>query len=161
MPSPLEEYGLNEARDEENNIIISDLTLRYILPTQLNSMTYRYKVMCGCDWYISSKSMHYYLLTWHNCRLKHLKDRSHNAQNRRYGEYQVVLLKPIRIKYNLMVVIFKILLQTCIWKQYVPVPLNIMGYCTGNVCYVVVISYQVLSYPVRRHTNIQHTCVQQ
>ena len=35
--------------------------------------------MCGCDCCISSKSMHSYLLTWSNSRLRHLKDRSHNA----------------------------------------------------------------------------------
>ena len=35
MVSPTEEGGLEEARDEDNNIIISDSTLQNILPTQL------------------------------------------------------------------------------------------------------------------------------
>ena len=41
--------------------------------------------MCGCECCISAKIMHSYLITCHN-RLKHLKDKSHNAQNRRSGE---------------------------------------------------------------------------
>ena len=49
-------------------------------------MTLRYKVMCGCECCISSKSMHSYLLTWRDHRLKQLKDKNHNAQNRRSGE---------------------------------------------------------------------------
>ena len=60
-----------------------------------------------------------------------------------------------------MVVIFIIPLQTWPWQQYVPVPQNTMGHRTGNVCYVVVISAQVLSYPYRRQINIQQTCIQQ
>ena len=47
--------------------------------------------MCGCECFISSKSIHSYLLVWNGHRLKHLKYRSHNAQNRRSGE------TPIRI----------------------------------------------------------------
>ena len=30
--------------------------------------------------------MHFSLLMWHYCHLKHLKDRIHNAKNRRSGE---------------------------------------------------------------------------
>ena len=42
--------------------------------------------MCGCECCISAKIMHSSLLTWSNRCLKHLKDRSPNAQNRRSGE---------------------------------------------------------------------------
>ena len=52
MVSPTEEGGIKEARYSGNNIIISDSTLHKILPPQLNSMNYRYKVMCGCEYYI-------------------------------------------------------------------------------------------------------------
>ena len=75
-------------------------------------------------------------------------------------KYQVIYLKPIRILYNLMVEIFTIPLQTWILQQCVPVTLNIMGYRTGNMCYVVVISAQVFSYPVRSQIKTQQTCVQ-
>ena len=42
--------------------------------------------MCGCECCIFSKSIHFPLLTWKDFRLKHLKDRSQNSQNRRSGE---------------------------------------------------------------------------
>ena len=74
---------------------------------------------------------------------------------------QVLYLKPIRMLYNLMFDIFKIPLRTLPRKQFVPVPLNIMGYCTGIGCHVVVITTQVLSYPVKRQIRTQQTRVQQ
>ena len=40
--------GLKDARDEDGKIIISDSTLRSLLPPQLKHMSARYKVMCGC-----------------------------------------------------------------------------------------------------------------
>ena len=77
-----EEGRINESRDADNNIIISDSTLRNILPSQLKKMTSRYKVMCGCECFISSKSMHSSLLTRRDCCLKHLKDRIHHTQKK-------------------------------------------------------------------------------
>ena len=86
MMSPPEEGGIKEARDADTNITISDSTLRKILPPQLKTVIYRYKVMCCCECCIYVKSMHSYPLTWRNFHLKHLKDRSHNAQRIRPGE---------------------------------------------------------------------------
>ena len=40
--------GLKYARYEDDNIIISDSTLRSLFPPQLKKMSARYKVMCGC-----------------------------------------------------------------------------------------------------------------
>ena len=40
--------GFKESRDAENNIIISDSTLRSLLPPQLKKSS-RYKFMCGCE----------------------------------------------------------------------------------------------------------------
>ena len=48
-------------------------------------MNYQYKSLCGCECCISSKIIHLSLLEWRDCHIKHLKDRSHNAQYRRYG----------------------------------------------------------------------------
>ena len=42
--------------------------------------------MCGCDCFVSSKSMHSSLLTWRNFFLKNHKDRSKNAPHRRSGK---------------------------------------------------------------------------
>ena len=52
MVIPPKEGGIKEARDSENNIIISDSTLQSI-----QKMLARYKVMCGCECCISSKSI--------------------------------------------------------------------------------------------------------
>ena len=45
------------ARDEDGKIIISDSTLRSLLPPQLKKMSARYKIMCGCECCISAKSL--------------------------------------------------------------------------------------------------------
>ena len=63
--------------------------------------------------------------------------------------------------YDLKVDILKIPLYTWSCKKYAAVTINIMGYHTGNVCYIVVINYQVLSYPPRIQKKIQKTRVQQ
>ena len=49
--------GLKEARDEDDNIIISDFTLLSLLPLQLKTLS-RYKVMCGCECCIYAKIIH-------------------------------------------------------------------------------------------------------
>ena len=51
-------YGLKELRDEDDNIIISDSTLRSLLPPQFKKMSSIYKVMCGCQCCIFAKSIH-------------------------------------------------------------------------------------------------------
>ena len=56
-------------------------------------MTSRYKVMCGCDFCISSKIIHSSLLTWKDRCLKHLKYRIHDAQNRRSGEISICIFE--------------------------------------------------------------------
>ena len=43
-------------------------------------------MMCGCEFCISSKSMHVPLLTLHDCCIKHLKNRSHTAKSGRSSE---------------------------------------------------------------------------
>ena len=58
LVSATKDGGLKEPRDEDDNIIISDYTLRSLLPPQFRKMSSRYKVVCGCECYISAKSMH-------------------------------------------------------------------------------------------------------
>ena len=50
--------GLKDARDEDGKIIISDSTLRLLLPPQFKKMSARCKIMCGCECCISVKSIH-------------------------------------------------------------------------------------------------------
>ena len=56
--------GIKDARDKDDNIIISDSTLHSLLPPQLKQMSERYKVMCGCECCISAKIIHLSLLSW-------------------------------------------------------------------------------------------------
>ena len=62
LVSDQNDCGLQEARDEENNIIISDSILRMLFPPQLKKSA-RYKVICGCECFISDKSIHSSLLS--------------------------------------------------------------------------------------------------
>ena len=74
------------ARDEDGKNIISDSTFFSLLPPQLKNISTRYKIMCGCECFIFAKSIHSSLLSWRDRYLKKLKDKSQNAQSRRYGE---------------------------------------------------------------------------
>ena len=85
LVSKTDNEGLKEARYAEKHIIISDSTLRSLFPPQLKKMLSRYKVICSCECYISSKSIHSSLLSWRDSYLKKLKNQSQNAQNRRSG----------------------------------------------------------------------------
>ena len=96
MVIPPEEGKIRKARDVDNNTIISDSTLRNILPPQLKKMTSQYKVMCACECCILANILHFSLLPWLDNLLKHLKDRSHIAQNRKSGE----ISSPIFETYN-------------------------------------------------------------
>ena len=80
------DVGLKDSRDKDDEIIISDSTLRSLLPPQLKQMYVRYKIMCGCECVISAKIVHSSLLSWCDGYLKNMKDQSQNAQNRRSGE---------------------------------------------------------------------------
>ena len=50
--------GLKDARDEDDNIIISNYTLRSLFPPQLKQISAQYKVIRGCECCISTKSIH-------------------------------------------------------------------------------------------------------
>ena len=60
--------------------------MRSLLPPQLKQMSARYKIMCGCECWISAKSIHSSLISWRDRHLKKLKYQSQNAQIRRSGE---------------------------------------------------------------------------
>ena len=57
LVSDINNGGIKDARDEDDNIIISDSTLRSLLLPQLK-FSARYKVMCGCECCIYAKSIH-------------------------------------------------------------------------------------------------------
>ena len=66
LVSDTNDDGLKDSRDEYDNIIISDYTLRSLLPQQLKQISARYKVMCGCEYCIYDKNIHSLLLSWHD-----------------------------------------------------------------------------------------------
>ena len=78
--------GLKDARDEYGKIIIIDYTFSSLLPPQLKRMSARYKIMCGCECFISAKIIHSSLIYWRDRYLKKLKDKIQNSQIRRSGE---------------------------------------------------------------------------
>ena len=49
------DVGFKDARDKDDNIIISDYTLRSLFPPQLKQISARYKITCGCEWCVSDK----------------------------------------------------------------------------------------------------------
>ena len=54
----------------QSDHIISDSTLRSLLPPQLKQMSAPCKIMCGCECCISDKSIHSLLLSWRDRYLK-------------------------------------------------------------------------------------------
>ena len=78
--------GLKYSRYEYGKIIISDYTLRSLLPPQLKQMSAQYKVMCGCECCIYAKSIHSSLTSWRHRYLKKLKEKNQNSQIRSSGE---------------------------------------------------------------------------
>ena len=58
LVSDTNDGGIKDATEEDDNIIISDSTLRSLFPPQLKQMSARYKVMCGCECCISDKGIH-------------------------------------------------------------------------------------------------------
>ena len=90
--------GIKDARDEDDNIIISDSTLHSLLPSQLKQMSAQYKVMCCCECFISAKNIHSSLLSWHDSYLEKLKYQIQNDQSRRSGENNITYMKHIKIQ---------------------------------------------------------------
>ena len=56
--------GIKNARNEEDNTIIRESTLRSLLTPQLKQTPAQYKVMCGSECCIYDKSIHSELLSW-------------------------------------------------------------------------------------------------
>ena len=56
--------GIKDDRDEDDNNIIIDYKLRSLLPPRLKQMSARYKVMCGCEFFIYAKSTYSSFLSW-------------------------------------------------------------------------------------------------
>ena len=97
MVVPSKEGGVDESRDAEDNIIISDSTLCNILSPQLKKINSQYNIMCSCECCISAKIVHQSWLTFRDIHIKDLKDISCNAQNRRSDELSSRLFETYKI----------------------------------------------------------------
>ena len=62
--------GIQYARDEDGNIIISYSTFCSLFPPQLKQMLAQYKVMCGCEGCIYTQIIHSSLLSWRDRHLE-------------------------------------------------------------------------------------------
>ena len=62
--------GMKDDRYEDGKVVISDSTLRSLLPPKLKQMSALYKIMCGCECCIYDKSIHSSLLSWRDRYLK-------------------------------------------------------------------------------------------
>ena len=91
------EGGLKDARDEDDNSIISDCILRSLLPPQLKKMSSQYKVMCGCECLISAKSIHSLLLYWRDRYLKNSKIKSKMLKTEVLVKDHIAYMKHIKI----------------------------------------------------------------
>ena len=90
--------GLKDSRDEDGKIIISDSTLRSLLPPQLKQMSARYKIMCGCECCISAKSIHSSLLSWRDRYLKNLRIKSKMLKAEGLVRNHITYIQHIKIK---------------------------------------------------------------
>ena len=153
MVSPPEEGSIKEAIDTDNNIIVYGSTLQSILPPQLKKMSAHYKVMCGCEWYISAKSINS-LPLWGHSYLRKIKDICQNAQNRRSDENSNGLFETYKNTWCLIVDIYMQQQLTWLWLQCVHIHHPNMHWHTVNVCYVIVLIDRLLIF----HTN-NNTCI--
>ena len=64
MLIPTEESGIEEAVYVENNMIITESTIRNILSPQLRKISAQNKILCCCECCIFAQSMCSYLLSW-------------------------------------------------------------------------------------------------
>ena len=90
--------GLKYARDEDDNIIISDSTLRSLFIPQLKQISAQYKVMCGCECFISDKSLHSSLLSWRDGYLKNSKIKAKMLKIEGLVKKHITYMKHIKIQ---------------------------------------------------------------
>ena len=93
----LNDGGLKYARYEDDNIIISDSTLRSLLPPQLKKISACYKVMCGCECCIYDQSIHSSLLSWSDRYLKNSKIKSKIIKAEGLVKKHIIYMKHIKI----------------------------------------------------------------
>ena len=98
LVSDPDDGGMKDARDENGKIIISDSTLRLLLPPQLKQMSARYKIMCGCECCIYAKSIHSSLLSWRDRYLKNSSIKSKMIKAEGLERKHIIYIQHIKIQ---------------------------------------------------------------
>ena len=90
--------GLKGASDEDDIIIISDSTLRSLFPPQSKQMSARYKIMCGCECCIYSKSIHSSFISWRDRYVKNSNIKSKIIKSEGLVKKHITYMKHIKIQ---------------------------------------------------------------
>ena len=88
--------GMKDARDEDDNIIISDYTLSSLLPPQFKKMSTGYKVVCCCECCISSKSIHSFFLSWRDSYLENSNIKAKMLKSEGLVKKHITYIKHIK-----------------------------------------------------------------
>ena len=149
--------GLQEARYEENNIIISNYTLRTLLLTQFKKKSAGYAVMCGCECWIYDKSIHSSLLSWRDWYLKDRNIKLSMLKTEGLVKNKICIYETYKIQWCHMKVI--LVPKHLIWKrlQYVHILSLIMYYLTRNFYFNVVINVHVSILLTKKWIISNHT----
>ena len=148
MLSPQEEGGLKYSRYADNNIIISDSTLRHILPPQLKNMNFWYKVIFGCKCCMYSKSMHSSSLSWRDRYPKNSNIKVVTRKTEGLVKYPINYLRHIKILSWHMVSIYSTHHLIWIWQQCVNIYHQNMHYHIWNMFCIAVHNVHVLKLQV-------------
>ena len=96
-------------------------------------MSLRYKVMCGCKCYISSKSIHSSLLSWRDCYFKKTRISAKILKTEGLGEKKIAYIKHIKIQSCHMRVTFTPKHKACQRQKCVHTHSQTIFYHTGNL----------------------------
>ena len=92
------DIGIKYDTDKDDNIIISDSTLRSLLPPQLKQTSTRCKVICGCECFISAKIIHSSFLSWRDRYLKKLRIKAKTIEAEGLVKNHITYMKHIKIE---------------------------------------------------------------
>ena len=124
-------------------MIISDSTLRSLLPPQLKQMSARYKIVCGCECFISAKSIHSSLLSWRDSYFKKSKIKAKMIKAEGLVRKHITYTHNIKIQWCHMEVIFMPKHQIWQMLQCAHILSLSMHFHTGNVYCVAVLTVLV------------------
>ena len=88
---------IKETRDEQNVIIISDSSLRTILPPRQKNMSAHDNFICGCECCRCAKSIQFSLLIWHDRYRKKIRTKVTICTTEGLVKLKVLFLKTLRM----------------------------------------------------------------